>query len=139
METFIEGIKSALFKPINKAAISIMGVFTVLWGLWVANPMWAVFTQAPIFHIMAFLAPEWAWGIAAILVGITMLWGVFKMQYRPLIFGARSGFYFWIFASITFFIGDWKNTGGITLLMIALYCGYIALNLSINREQYQEE
>jgi hypothetical protein len=139
MESFIDGIKSALFKPINKAAISIMGVFTVLWGFWVGNPFWAVFEQAPIFMIMAFLAPEWAWGVAAIIVGLTMLYGVFKMAYRPLVHGARVGFYFWMFASINFFIGDWQNTGGITLLMIALYCGYIALNLSINREQYQEE
>lgn len=139
MESFIDGLKSALFKPINKAAISIMGAFTVLWGLWVCNPFWTVFTQAPLFQVMAFVAPEWVWGIAAVIVGISMLYGVIQMAYSPLVAGARTGFYFWMFASICFFIGDWKNTGGITLLMIALYCGYIALNLSINREKYQEE
>lgn len=139
MESFLDGLKSALFRPINKAAISIMGTFTVLWGFWVGNPFWTVFTQAPLFHVMAWLAPEWAWGLTALVVGITMLYGVIKMSYKSLRAGAMSGFYFWTFASINFFIGDWKNTGGITLAMIALYCGFIALNLSINREKIEED
>lgn len=139
METFIDGFKHAMFRPINKAAISIMGVFTLIWGFWVANPFWDVFTTAPLFHVMAAIAPEWVWGVAAIIVGAVMIWGVIRMSYRSLKTGALSGFYFWVLSSVAFFMGDWQNTGGITLAMIALYCGYIAVNLSINREQFEED
>ena len=139
MERFIEGVKHAMFRPINKAAVSIMGAFTMLWGFWVVNPFWNVFTTAPLFQFMASVAPEWAWGLAALVVGAVIIYGVVKMSYRSLISGAQTGFYFWLFASISFFIGDWQNTGGITLLMIALYCGYVALNLAINKEYFYSE
>lgn len=138
MESFLDGLKRALFRPINKAAISIMASFTLLWGCWVANPWWTVFTTAPLFNAMSLLAPEWVWGVTAIVVGIAMLAGVIRMSYRSLMMGASAGFYFWICASIAFFLGDWQNTGGITLLMIALYCGYIALNLRVNCEEFHD-
>lgn len=139
MERFVDGVKQAMFRPINKAAISIMGVFTLLWGFWVANPFWDVFTTAPLFHFMAALAPEWVWGGAALIVGMIMMYGIIKMSYRSLLRGAQVGFYFWIFASINFFLGDWQNTGGITLFMIAFYCAYITLNLAINKEYFIED
>jgi len=138
MESFFDGIKRALFRPINKAAISIMATFTLIWGFWVGNPMWTVFTTAPLFNAMSVLAPEWVWGTVALIVGLVMLFGVIRMSYRSLILGASTGFYFWICASIAFFLGDWQNTGGITLLMIALYCGYIALNLRMNKVEFVE-
>lgn len=130
-------IKQAMFRPINTAAISIMGAYTLLWGLWVGNPWWTVFDTAQLFNFMTVIMPEWAWGTVAIIAGIAMLYGVAKDSYGALKNGALSGFYFWLFASINFFLGDWQNTGGITLLMIAIYCGYIALNLHINRNSFK--
>jgi len=135
----LEKFKQAMFSPINTSAISIMAGFTVLWGLWVANPFWTVFTQAQIFSFMVIILPEVAWGIIAILIGITMFYGVIKPSYMNLRNGALAGFYFWLFAAINFFLGDWQNTGGVTLLMIAVYCGYIALNLFINKKAFQVE
>ena len=128
-----------MFKPINTAAISILGVFSLLWGFWVAVPWWDVFNQAEIFEFMTVLMPEWLWGVIAMAVGITMLWGVARNSWKSLITGALTGFYFWLFAAINFFIGDWQNTGGITLLMVAVYCGYIALNLRINKEKISND
>lgn len=129
-------LKQAMFRPINTAAISIMGIFSILWGLWVANPFWTVFDQAQIFSFMTIIMPEWGWGLAAIAVGAFMVNGVIKNSYRSLISGALSGFYFWLFGCLNFFIGDWQNTGGVTLFMIAMYCAYIALNLRINKEKF---
>jgi hypothetical protein len=133
---FIEKIQEAMFKPINTAAISILGVFSLLWGFWVANPWWTVFDQAEIFEFMTILMPEWLWGAIAIAVGAVMMIGVLYNSYRSLLIGALTGFYFWLFGCINFFLGDWQNTGGITLLMIAIYCGYIALNLRINKKKF---
>lgn len=134
----LDKFKKAMFRPINTAAISIMGAFTVLWGLWVGNPLWSVFDQAEVYSFMTVFMPEWAWGILAVCVGASMLYGVAKASFRPLRGGALVGFYYWLFASLNFFAGDWQNTGGITLLMIALYCGFIALNLHINRNTFYE-
>lgn len=133
---FIEKIQEALFKPINTAAISILGGFSILWGFWVANPWWTVFDQAAIFEFMTAVMPEWLWGTLAIVVGTSMLFGVMHNSWRSLRTGALTGFYFWLFGSINFFLGDWQNTGGITLFMIAIYCGYIALNLHINKKKF---
>jgi hypothetical protein len=133
-----EKMRDSLFKPINTAAISIMGAFTVLWGIWVANPFWTVFDRAQLFNFMTTLMPEWLWGTLAIIIGLVMLYGVAEKSYKPLLRGALAGFYFWLFGSINFFLGDWENTGGITLLMIAIYCGYVATNLYINREHFND-
>lgn len=138
MEKFLDAVKEAMFRPINAAAISILGIFSTLWGIWVANPFWDVFTQAQIFESMRWIMPEWTWGLTAFAVGATMVYGVYKKSYLSLRNGALAGFYFWLFGSINFFVGDWRNTGGITLLMIAFYCGYVALNLRINREYFIE-
>lgn len=133
------GIKESMFRPINKAASAILGLFSILWGFWVGNPWWEVFTQAEIFHVMEWVMPEWLWGVTAFLVGVSMLFGLIRSHFNFLVGGCYLGFYFWTFASTCFFLGDWKNTGGITLAMIALYSGYVALNLSINRDYYLEK
>ena len=135
----LDNIKEAMFRPINTAAIGILGVFSILWGLWVGNPFWSVFDQAEIFEAMKYLMPEEVWGVTAGAVGFAMVYGALTGKYSYLRIGALSGFYFWLFACISFFAGDWKNTGGITLAMITLYCGYVALNLSINKEYFLEK
>lgn len=139
LSKLLENIREAMFRPINTAAIGILGVFSLLWGVWVSNPIWSVFERAEIFEGMQFWFPEWVWGVAAIAVGVSMLYGVASNNFKSLRAGALTGFYFWLFASISFFVGDWRNTGGITLMMIALYCGYVALNLSINKEYFLEK
>jgi hypothetical protein len=132
----LDKFKQSMFKPINTSAISIMAVFTILWGIWVGNPFWTVFDQAPIFSFMTAIFPEWAWGAVAIVVGLTMMYGVIKPSYMTLKNGALTGFYFWLFGSINFFLGDWQNTGGLTLFMIAVYCGYVALNIWVNKKEF---
>lgn len=125
-----------VLQPINTAAIVIMGAFTVLWGAWVANPFWRAFNSADMFSVMAQYAPEWAWGCAAMAVGITMIHGVWRRSYSSLALGSFVGFLFWIIVSLFFFLGDWQNTGGITYGMIAVYCGFIRTNLYVNRSNF---
>ena len=122
-----------VLQPINTAAISIMGVYTVLWGFWVANPWWFVFQSAAAYQSMEHIAPEFVWGLVAVIVGTFMIRGVVSRSYKALVIGALSGFFYWITVSGFFFWGDWHNTGGVTYLMIAAYCGFIWLNLRVNR------
>lgn len=134
----IEGIKEAMFRPINKAASGILGVLSLLWGFWVANPFWSVFNSAEVYEILNWLAAEWVWGIIPMFIGFAMLFGMKRDKFNFLLYGNQAGFYYWLFASICFFIGDWHNTAGVVYLIIAIYSGYVALNLSINKDYYLE-
>ena len=41
-----------------------LGIYTILWGLWVANPFWDVFSTAPLYSQLSSIAPEVFWGTA---------------------------------------------------------------------------
>ena len=135
----IEGIKESMFRPINKNASAILAVFSIFWGFWVAAPWWEVFDQAKVYHVLNYLAPEWAWGLVPIVLGTIMLVAIGKEKFVVLQRSVLAGFYFWVFTASCFFIGDWQNTAGVAYSTIALYCGYVALNLSINREYFIEQ
>lgn len=123
--------------PINTSAAMLMAAYTVLWGFWLLNPFWTVFDQAQIFWWLNSVAPEWAWGTFAIVCGLTMGFGIIRHTYNSLARGAFIGFIHWSIICTGYFIGDWRNTGGITALMIAVYCAFIYLNLMVNKIQKQ--
>jgi hypothetical protein len=114
-----------------------MAVYTFVWGCWLATPAWNVFSHAALYDNMAGVMPEWAWGLIAMAVGITMAYGIIEHTFKALTRGALAGWIHWFVITIFYFLGDWRNTGGITTAMIALYCGFIYLNLMVNREQPQ--
>lgn len=127
-----DNLAKAMLRPINTAAIVIMGAYTFVWGFWIFNPFWDVFRTAKIFSYMAML-PEYFWGGLAMAVGIMMVYGVMKHNYKSLMWGAKVGFYHWTMICILYFFGDWQNTGGVTALMISFYCGFIWLNIRVNK------
>jgi hypothetical protein len=126
-------IARGLRKPINTAAISIMGAYTFVWGLWLALP-WATFNRSPIYEFMEGLAPELLWGIAAMCIGTLMLRGVWKQSYRPLHTGAAAGFYYWLVIAVFYILGSWESVGWINAFMVSLYCAFVAINLRVNRK-----
>jgi hypothetical protein len=133
-----EHLAGALLKPINPAASVILGVYTILWGLWVVNPLWSVFVRAPLYSVMASLAPEWAWGCFALLCGSVMAYGATKRSYRALTNGAAVVFTHWIIVGLCYFLGDWQSTGGITSICIAVYAAFVYLNIRVNYRETKE-
>lgn len=127
-----EKLAEALLLPINPALIVLLGIFTVVWGFWIANPFWTVFTQAPLYDYMAALAPEWVWGGIAITAGVVICIGAVKRSYRALTTGAGVAFIHWLLISLMYFAGDPLNTGGITALLLAVYAAMVYLNIRIN-------
>lgn len=124
-----------ILQPINTAAVMILGVFTVLWGLWVAAPWWDVFTRAAAFQYFLIM-PEWIWGFIAISAGSAMIHGVMRSSYKSLTTGAMVGFVHWFVICVFFFAGDWQNVGGVTYMMIAVYCAFIWLNMRVNKKNF---
>jgi hypothetical protein len=132
-----QGLKLAnrLSKPINTAAIVIMGVYTMLWGLWIGNPFWKVFPESPQYRWMAEVMPEMAWGIIAFVVGAIMCYGVIRDSFHSLSIGSFIGASYWGLIATGYYIGDWRDTAGLTKTMTCLYCCFIFLNIRMNRDR----
>lgn len=126
-------LAQALLKPINTSAVIILGLYTFVWGAWIANPFWSVFSRAPLYDAMAVFAPEWVWGLFAIIVGIVMIYGVLKPSYRTLSNGALVSTWHWTTICVFYFVADWMSTGGVTCLMLGVYSAFIYLNIRVNR------
>lgn len=129
----------SLLRPINPSIIIILGVYTVVWGLWIINPWWHVLASAPLYSQMARLAPEVVWGGIAILSGAITIRGALKPSFKNLQLGSFIGFFHWFAISILYFLGDWTNTGGITALAFALYSAIIWVNIKVNRTHFHRE
>lgn len=123
-----------LSKPINTSAISIMAIYTFVWGFWLSMP-WPALNISPASNLLSRLAPEPLLGIAAMVIGIIMFIGVLKNQYKPLRVGASSGFLFWLSVSLLSLFSFWKSTGWITSGMVAFYCFFVAVNLKVNHDR----
>lgn len=126
-----------LRKPINTAAISIMGMYTFVWGLWLALP-WTTFDGSPLYEMVSVLAPEIAWGILAMTIGAVIIWGVISQTYKALLRGALAGFYYWFIVSGFYLIGSWQADGWINAFMVSIYCAFIAINLRVNKSHLHD-
>ena len=124
-------------RPINTAAISILGTYTFLWGLWLTMP-WSTFNRGPIYDLMSILAPELIWGISAMVIGGIIMYGVSKNAYAYLRRGALIGFYYWFIIAAFYALGSWQSTGWINSAMVAIYCAFVSLNLRINKNSLHD-
>lgn len=131
-----EAVIRALLQPINPAFNSILGFFSISWGVWVAAPWWDVFTTAEAFRRT--LVPESFWGSLAIAVGILILWSSFEPKYRRLIVSLGLAAAFWGWASLTLLFGDWRNTAWITYGWVAVSSIAVYLNVRVNHANGHE-
>jgi hypothetical protein len=132
IQKITNAVTAAVLTPLHKIAVLALGVYTLIWGLWVASPFWSVFSQAELYSTLNSFAPEWAWGLLAIVCGVLIIWGAARMSYNSLLNGAQIAWGHWLLISIFYFLGDWHNTGGITSLFIAMSALWFALNIKVN-------
>lgn len=126
-------LRSRLLLPINPAGSILLGLYTIVWGFWIANPWWNVFDRAALYSGMQDLAPEWIWGTVAVLSSLVTLYGAIRPSYRAFILGALILGWHWAMVALMYFWGDWQSTGGITSGMVCTYAMYIYLNVRVNR------
>lgn len=144
-----EKLARALLLPINPAVVVLLGIYTALWGFWVANPFWTVFSQAKLYSAMnnakfvqwfgeVGISPEVFWGTIALACGVLIIHGALRRSYKSLVRGATIAFFHWGIISLMYFIGDWQNTGGITALLMSVYGAFLYVNIRINfKERHQ--
>lgn len=121
-------IAAAMLKPISPSIVFILGLYTIVWGLWLINPWFSVFSTSVVYVAMASLMPEWVWGGVAILTGLCICKNPTTNS-----FGAFIGFMHWLIVGILYLVAQASSTFGITALTFAIYSGLLWLNIKCNK------
>jgi len=136
----IDKLAAILLEPVNEVVTVFLGIYTVLWGLWVLNPLVDTFTTAKLYSaLMAFLPNEILWGSIAVFFGLMTMVALAKRMPKNLFYGSAASALHWGVISIFYFIGDTANTGGITALFLAVLSTYIYLNHKVNYTKDQDD
>lgn len=123
-------------KPINYSAVSILGVFTMLWGLWVTFE-WDAFNFSTVYTFMEFL-PEWLWGSIALCVGAIILFGGMTQKFNALRYGSFIGAVFWLSVLVLFCLGNIRSSVIPLTLGYSAYSAYVYLNIKVNKDSFTD-
>ena len=113
-----------MLQPVNTSVISIMGVFNLLLGTWLALPFKSLgkYDQSIELSIGAIL----------ITIGAIIVYGALRERISTLGTGAIVGFIFWIIATGLAVVTHFTATDWIFTLMISVYHGFVGLNILVN-------
>lgn len=122
-----------ILKPVSRGVTVIVALYTALWGVWVASPFWSVFSTSTLYDGLRGVAPEWFWGVFALLIGLAAFYTSINDRFPTTAFtcAALAGWH-WLIVGILYLYGDWHNTGGITGLFLAFLCAYIYFSVKYN-------
>jgi Na+-driven multidrug efflux pump len=110
-----------------------LGVLGLIWGAVMLNPLAAAFASTPSYATMARLAPEWAWGLGALLVGVGALAALLFDGARWRRIAMFAGLAYWLFVASTFALGNIDSAGWVVYGLIACYHGHAFLRLGAPR------
>lgn len=134
MRTALSRLAAQLIQPLRPLAIIVLGVYTLVWGIWVIEPAWNAIGHGQVFKVMSSLFPEYVWGTLGILIGIVLLFGLIIKSYQVLVVGSTLSGWFWGLITLLLFFGDWHSVLGWTALVFAIHASFIYLNIKINRD-----
>lgn len=117
---------SKMLSPINTMAVSILGMFNILMGLWISLPF------DSILFINNF--PEWIIASIMLIIGYFIVSGSLRQIYRTLLVGTQLSFYFWFLSIGGLLYAQWQNPVWIVALMIAMYSAFVAVNIKVNKD-----
>lgn len=127
----LEKIAARLLQPINTSVISILGMFSFLLGVWLMLPF-----ESLAVDVLGNRTYELMVGGLMMIPGLSIIIGALKDKIGLLTFGTGVGFCFWLgFMGMTLLI-SWQSGWWIVALMIAFYCGFVHLNLRVNKNQF---
>lgn len=130
----LDKIAERLLQPINTSVISILGMFSVLLGFWLILPFDSLSTE-----LIGSNSYEWMIGLGMGLPGMTIVFGALTDRMPALTLGTGAGFYVWFGLMVLTLIMNWQSGWWIVALMIAVYCGFVHLNLRVNRNNLQNK
>lgn len=119
-----DNLAKRMLQPVNTSVISIMGVFNLLLGFWLILPFKSLgkYEQSIEFSVGAILFT----------IGAIIVYGALRERISTLGTGAIVGFIFWIIATGLAVVTHFTSTDWIFTLMIAVYHGFVGLNILVN-------
>jgi drug/metabolite transporter superfamily protein YnfA len=89
-------------------------------GIWLLAPWWHTFASSPSYHAMAYVAPEWAWGLVMALIGAAQM-AAFVGEHRlSRVTAAWGGIFIWGAIALMFWLGNPDSTGALAYLLFCL-------------------
>lgn len=122
----------ALLEPMNIAGASLLAYLNILWGAWVAMPMWDALSisGAHIYFIPPMLEP--VVGVIAFVIGVMVLIGFARRKFRMLTWGSMGSFILWIVMTMCILYTAWFWASWILTFIIACYSGFVWVNIKVN-------
>lgn len=106
----------------------------VLVGAWLLNPAWDTFGASPSYSLMAYVAPEWAWGLALLAVGVVQAYAIAvgRSFWRKTALLAEA--FVWAVSGIMFAMSNPSSTGTVIHFVLAAPAGWAYWRLMVQRE-----
>jgi hypothetical protein len=109
---------------------ALMGVW---WGTWALMPFDS-FSGNSAFRAMAWLAPEWLWGVVFATGGLMQLSNVLHERHRARMLTAFIGSVSWMFAGFMFVAGNYTTPSTVLYFGLAMAEAWCYLRLSIRQK-----
>jgi len=116
------------------AVETITAVQSLLLGLWLALPL-DTFGSGQAFKIMSVLAPEWAWSILMVGIGVVQLYLVHAKRVGPRLIVARVMLPIWIVIDLSFLLSLPASTASSTYFVFVLCCIWSVISLVLRKNR----
>lgn len=134
----IDRMATALLEPINPSFTILLSVYAFLWGFWLAQPFWSVYSASLALSNLSFF-PGYVWGLWALGVSALISRGAIKPSYSNLQLGAMLGFFHWFVIMLVLMTGDVTNPAWLTFALLSAYTALIWVNVKVNSAYYDEK
>lgn len=118
----------------NPSVSILLGLYNIVWGLWVANPFVSSFTNTPLYSVMTAISPELFWGLAVFCIGVVVVYGAVTIKTKPILAGTGLSAAYWLFVSISLLLGQPANQSFLDSLIISIYASFTYLNVKCNNK-----
>ena len=125
-----------LIRPINPSVIVLLGLYTVLWGVWIM--FFPVFDVLPAFAPIASFTTKEAMGVVAWTVAVFICRGAFIPSYSNLRIGSAMAASYWLFFGIMLLIGQYQDPIGLASIFFGIYAALVWMNLGVNKNLYSK-
>lgn len=114
-------LNNMVIQPYSPFSFLLHGVFLILWGFWWATPAWNVTDKSEFYTSATEVAPEWAWGSAAMLIGLTMIIAGYRYNRKWLRYATGAAAILWSIIGMFYAIGDYEAPAVMVKLYLAAF------------------
>lgn len=107
-----------------RLAVFINALLLMFYGLWLMAPWWNVFEISSIYNEMSMVAPEWLWGLIALMAGVIKFIGALHNRRQWLRISSMAGFLMWGVIAACYLIAQWHSPTWIIALFLSIQAAH---------------